>query len=357
MDMIPVLIKNRLAAVILIFMIVFVSGAPDVRARQVTYMAKGTVVDVSNWIECEFSVGEPFYLEYTIETDIPDFQYRDPDKGVYQDAVIQVSVQVGDYTAAGKGRADIEITNNSDDGEDVYALKLRDPLKGDSILHGSDFRLDNFVTLLVLSDPTGNAFEDDSLITYAPDLSVFSGSMGLGFESYPQGGEHEFVRADISSFTVIESDPVCQSDFEGGDGDMDGADLAMLAKDLSMGIIEDFAYSFGGSACMRSPFVHHGDHVVRDQTDIQRLKDITRITGYLTVCETDLVDLKGLESLTKIDGSLAIGDNPFLETLSGLDNLAWVEEIYITNNDALINLSHLDLLRDVVKLKPTIHSS
>ncbi len=339
MDIIPAFKRNRPAAVILIFMVVFVSGVSDVRARQVTYMVKGAVTDVTHWLENKFSIGDSFCLEYTIETGIPDFQYRDPDKGVYQDAVIQISVQVGDYSATGKGRVDIEITNNSDDGEDVYALQLRDPLNGESIFSGYEFRLDVLSPLLMLRDPTGNSFEDDSLMAYAPDLSAFSGDMGLNFESYPQGGEYEFVTASISSFTVTGSDPVCQSDFEGGDGDMDGADLAMLAKDLSMGIIQDFAYSFGGCVCMRSPFVHHGDHVVRDQTDIQRLKDITRITGYLSIYDTDLADLKGLESLTKIDGDLNIEDNPYLETLSGLDSLSSAGNLQIKDNPSLISVA------------------
>ena len=79
---------------------------------------------------------------------------------------------------------------------------------------------------------------------YLSSLWVFSGSMSLVFRSYPQQGEYESVWADISSFEITPSGPVCQRDFEGEDGDMDGADLAVLAENLSSGIMEDFAYSF-----------------------------------------------------------------------------------------------------------------
>lgn len=343
------LIKNKPKVFLLIlFMLLFINAA-YAKAEQITFICEGNVRGVNDRLTDYFNVGDLFRLEYTIDTETPDYNYRDPDKGYYQDAVIKISIKIGDYVASRKGgHSIIKVVNNDSDGADIYELSLRDPLIGEPVNY---CYFPSTLTLPIkLYDPSGKALEDDSLIT-SIDLSNFSSCyMGIHFEKRRpcMPGDYDGVYADVNSVTVKHSDPVCQSDIEGEDGDMDGADLAVLAMDSSSAIIEDFAHSFGGSVCMKSPSVWHGYWFVIDSTDIERLKNYTRITDDLYIYDlSDITDLRGFANLQKIDGDLEIGNNTSLSSLTGLENIASVESLNISNNDVLPTLHGLEGLKTI----------
>jgi len=90
-----------------------------------------------------------------------------------------------------------------------------------------------------------------------------------------------------------------------------------------------------------------GDYIIKDNTDVQSLKEYTTITGYLEIDNSDLTNLAGLENITSVR-NLIIRDNATLESLSGLENLESVGgSLSIVWNDALTNLSGLENLASV----------
>lgn len=69
-------------------------------------------------------------------------------------------------------------------------------------------------------------------------------------------------------------------------------------------------------------------------TDLAPLAELTRMTS-MTVWLTGVTDLHGLESVAEVDAILDISFNDQLVTLDGLDALASVGALYITNNAML----------------------
>jgi hypothetical protein len=97
----------------------------------------------------------------------------------------------------------------------------------------------------------------------------------------------------------------------------------------------------------------NGDYTLEDQTDLNILKDYTRITGNLYISNRcGLSDLKGLENLSSV-GRLSIGYSEELLSLDGLEGLSSITgyvtysntvapgEINIYGNEGLIDIKGL----------------
>lgn len=72
---------------------------------------------------------------------------------------------------------------------------------------------------------------------------------------------------------------------------------------------------------MECPNIFEGDLVLTDETDVDALRTVFRVTGDVLVEETAFVDLEFLSCLQRIDGSLLVRRNPLLENLNGLEQL------------------------------------
>ncbi len=87
--------------------------------------------------------------------------------------------------------------------------------------------------------------------------------------------------------------------------------------------------------------VHIGGNLIiqynYDLTSIAGLSNLNSIGGLLDLFENDLSSLYGLNNLTSIGGGLYIMGNDFLESLSGLDNIAAssMENLRINGNSSL----------------------
>ena len=93
-----------------------------------------------------------------------------------------------------------------------------------------------------------------------------------------------------------------------------------------------------------------GDVTIRSQFDLDLL--ISRggsslITGNLTVSHSLLVNLRGLQGLTSVGGWVFINQNAALTSLEGLNNLASLWGLTISDNESLTGLEGLEGLTSV----------
>jgi len=95
--------------------------------------------------------------------------------------------------------------------------------------------------------------------------------------------------------------------------------------------------------CDCAGLVFDGDYAVEDLADLEALDPYTRITGKLTITDTDLTRLSGASCLTTIDGDLEVGNNPQLERIGGLYSLTRVNgSLKLAANPVLSDLAGLD---------------
>ena len=78
----------------------------------------------------------------------------------------------------------------------------------------------------------------------------------------------------------------------------------------------------------------------------------TEIEGDVEIKGDDITNLNGLNVLTAFGGNLSIGDydngNPFLPSLTGLNNVTYIEgNLIIWNNVALTSLTALDYMTSI----------
>jgi hypothetical protein len=97
----------------------------------------------------------------------------------------------------------------------------------------------------------------------------------------------------------------------------------------------------------------HGD------AELGRLEHCISVEGDLRV--TEVTSLKPLAALERVNGTLAIGPTRELSTLDGLENLASVRTLELTQNRGLINPSALNDLtqaeRVTVEMNPRLSKS
>ncbi len=161
------------------------------------------------------------------------------------------------------------------------------------------------------------------------------------------------------------------------DGDVDAADLALLAENFGKLCwykdADGDKYSDGTKvwAVSRPPGgyyraeeltslwgdpddedssiipVWEGDYVINGPADIDAISGYVEVTGNLIV-NSNLISLSGLENLTTVGGVLGIQNNVALTSLSGLENLTTVGgELYIGSNNSLTSLDGLENLTTV----------
>ncbi|MEO1260177.1 MAG: T9SS type A sorting domain-containing protein [Bacteroidota bacterium] len=87
-----------------------------------------------------------------------------------------------------------------------------------------------------------------------------------------------------------------------------------------------------------------GDIVLTTQADINGWPGCAIVEGNLTISGPYINNLDSLISLEKVRGALTIENNPYLSSLSGLENLDSVGAFSIRNNAALSNLDGLENL-------------
>lgn len=80
------------------------------------------------------------------------------------------------------------------------------------------------------------------------------------------------------------------------------------------------------------------------------LKGCSEVTGDVRVEGTDARDLGELEGVRSIDGTLFIGGNSELRSLSGLEGLRAAHEIVIVDNPSLRNIDALENLEQVERI-------
>ena len=74
-------------------------------------------------------------------------------------------------------------------------------------------------------------------------------------------------------------------------------------------------------------WVHQGDLILTKQSDIDVIKkDLTEVTGTITITGADITNLNQLFKLEKIGGDLIIKDTPNLKNLDGLSSLKKVDK-------------------------------
>lgn len=73
----------------------------------------------------------------------------------------------------------------------------------------------------------------------------------------------------------------------------------------------------------------------------------THIKGDITISGTDITDLSPLKNVENIDGKLVIQGNASLASLSGLEKLTTVKNLFILSNGSLTDLTGLDGLTSI----------
>jgi len=80
------------------------------------------------------------------------------------------------------------------------------------------------------------------------------------------------------------------------------------------------------------------------------VKGCTEVTGDVRIEGTDARDLSELEGVRTIDGTLFIGGNSELRSLSGLEGLRSAHEVVIVNNPSLRNIDALSNVEQVERV-------
>ncbi|NJB82480.1 FISUMP domain-containing protein [Wenyingzhuangia aestuarii] len=95
------------------------------------------------------------------------------------------------------------------------------------------------------------------------------------------------------------------------------------------------------STTCEKPTVYNGNLNLSTQTQVDQYRDITEITGNLTITGSAINDLSPLSNLIKIGGYIDI-NSTFLTNLEGLQNIQNIGlHLYIRNNASIKNISSL----------------
>jgi len=136
-------------------------------AELISFTVEGTVFYVDSPLADTFSIGDTFRLEYTFESLTPDLE-PNTDRGVYFDAITDLTVTVGNYSATGPGSNSFSVYNSL--FADLYRIDIDYPMLGPSV---NGFDLDFQGPIMQLSDPTCTALTSDALPLSPPDPNDF----------------------------------------------------------------------------------------------------------------------------------------------------------------------------------------
>ena len=93
---------------------------------------------------------------------------------------------------------------------------------------------------------------------------------------------------------------------------------------------------------------HDGNLQIGEATDIDALRDVGGVTGWLAVSGTNFADLEFLSCLELVGGNLSIRNNSQLRDLRGLEQVRALDEgLFIAGNDALEKLGALESLETI----------
>lgn len=102
------------------------------------------------------------------------------------------------------------------------------------------------------------------------------------------------------------------------------------------------SYPHSGAAACEVVAVAPGEElptvVIREQADMQALRNCWEVRANVTIEKSNLTNLAGLEGVQRITGSLTIRENDKLTSLSGLEGLMWVQELHVLSNPDLVDL-------------------
>ena len=130
--------------------------------------------------------------------------------------------------------------------------------------------------------------------------------------------------------------------------DTSGAIVETTSSDGPVATASDAGTS--GTTSPECADIYEGDLSINDETDLSALAQTGQVTGYVIVASTDFVDLTFLSCLREVGGLLRVRSNDSLESLTGLERLEIVEEIWITGNDKLVDISALGSVKTVEEL-------
>lgn len=166
---------RRATVLFLAVLLTFVSPH-HIMAAPITFIAQGPVDYVSPVLTGKFSIGDMMSIVYTFESLTPDHD-PDPHSGWYPNAITNLTVTVGGYTATGTSNIDIRINNDSDlYGEiatDIFLIDVRGPLSGPSINGYTVDPIQSGLTLYCVNDVDGFTsppLTSDALPLVPPDF-------------------------------------------------------------------------------------------------------------------------------------------------------------------------------------------
>lgn len=99
--------------------------------------------------------------------------------------------------------------------------------------------------------------------------------------------------------------------------------------------------------------VHVGDLLIEEDTDLEPLASLGRVTGnvYVRMQGRDQPDLSFFGCLHTIDGSLIIKNNVFLASTAGMADLQSVQRIWVYENQGLQTVSGFDGVVELFELR------
>ena len=170
---------------------------------QVSFLFEGTVVSIGapGFEVPTLSVGDTFTGSYTIRSYTPDSRSSDPTLGLYVDAFVSLSADVGDYsmTASSNPTHNIQVGNDytgQGPAQDYFNIVINGFYQ--TMLNGSDvngWTLQSFI--FQLSDPNALAISSDALLSISNPFSPSQFGidnprtfLSLGFMSQPFQGDN-----------------------------------------------------------------------------------------------------------------------------------------------------------------------
>ncbi len=200
------LLKNKLKILFICSAFFICNAAVCVDAAQVTFVVEGYLDYVDEGLSQTFSMGDLYHLEYTVNSATVDTNPDDPDIANYENAIISLTVTVGNYySATSTSHNSISVYNDNLYKKDRYSIFIpAESITGDD---AGQCYLYSQGPLLSFGDGNGNAFSDDSLIPYTLDFSNFSGALSLTFYD-PLMSDMHWTRGIFATISSFEFYPV-----------------------------------------------------------------------------------------------------------------------------------------------------